>query len=282
MQIQVLGPLVLRRDDRSATPTAPKPRSVLALLLLHTDQTVPVSALTQELWGDAQPASALTTLQTYIVQLRKLVAGMVGASTAEVTHSVLVTAPGGYLFRAGTADFDLREYERLAASGQRALAAGDNAVAADLLMSSRDRWRGPALADVVAGRMLEPQVKRLEEARLSTIEHSVEARLRLGRHHDVLPELAGLLPEHPQNENLHAQMMVALHRCGRRQEALRMFQQLRRTMTEELGLEPSRRLHLLQQAVLADNPVLDVDARDDGLAQTLDRIIPRGPVVRPA
>jgi DNA-binding SARP family transcriptional activator len=275
LQIRVLGPLTLTCGENSATPTAPKPRSVLALLLLQANQTVPVSALIQELWGHEPPASALTTLQTYVLHLRKLFSAALAVPPAEIAKSVLVTTPGGYLFRSESDDFDLARYERLATEGRHALAAGQNAVAAELLLAAQDLWRGPALTDVRAGALLQPQVKRLEESRLTTVEQSIEARLRLGRHQEVLSDLAGMMAEHRLHENLHAQFMVALHRSGRRQEALRVFQQLRATMTEELGLEPSKRLHLLQQAILSDDPALEVAPRTDGLAQLLDQLTVR-------
>ncbi|BCB89144.1 hypothetical protein Psuf_064570 [Phytohabitans suffuscus] len=169
-----------------------------------------------------------------------------------------MTTPGGYLFRSTSDDFDLARYERLASEGRQALAAGQNALAAERLTQAQALWRGPALTDVRAGPLLQPQVKRLEESRLTTVEQGIEARLRLGRHQEVLSDLAGMMAEHRLHENLHAQFMVALHRSGRRQEALRVFQQLRTTMTEELGLEPSKRLHLLQQAILSDDPALEV------------------------
>jgi DNA-binding SARP family transcriptional activator len=169
--------------------------------------------------------------------------------------------------------FDLHQYEQLAAVGRRALAAGENAIAADQLTQAHQLWRGPALADVRVGQLLEPQVKRLEESRLTTLEQSVEARLRLGRHHEVLPELTGLTTEHRLHENLHAQLMVALHRSGRRQEALRVFHGLRGRLRDELGLEPSKRLHVVQHAILTDDPALDVAPRADGLAQLLDQLV---------
>src|SRR5690606_10816943 len=96
--------------------------------------------------------------------------------------------------------------------------------------------------------------------------------LRLGHHQEMLPELAGLTAQYPRHENLHAQFMVALHPSGRRQEALSVLQHLRTTMIEQLGLEPSKRLHLLQQAILADDPTLQVSPRDAGLAQLLDQL----------
>ncbi len=241
-------------------------------MLLHTNQTVPVSALIQELWGDTPPVSAQTTLQTYVVQLRKILGKALELSVGEVSKAVFITTPGGYQFRNNCEEFDLHNYERLAASGRRALATGENETAAGLLLAAREQWHGPALADVRPGRVTEPQVKRLEESRLNTVEQSMEALLRLGRHQEVLSELAGLITEHRLHENLHAQLMVALHRSGRRQEALSTFHELRSTMTEELGLEPSKRLHLLQQAILTEDPALEVEPRDDGLAQLLDHL----------
>jgi SARP family transcriptional regulator, regulator of embCAB operon len=272
LEIRVLGPLLVTAGDRSATPTAPKPRSVLALVLLNADQTVPLAALTRELWGDRPPASALATLQTYVLHLRKLLSAALAVPPAVVTESVLLTRPGGYLFRTGCDDFDLHRYEQLAAAGRRGLAAGENGLAADLLTAAQELWRGSALADVRAGPLLEPQLKRLEESRLATVEQGIEARLRLGRHHELLSELSGMLAQYRLHENLHAQFMLALHRSGRRQEALQVFQQLRVTMREELGLEPCRRLHVLQQAILCDDPALEVAPRDDGLVQLLDQV----------
>jgi DNA-binding SARP family transcriptional activator len=272
MEIGVLGPLSVSCGGSAATPTAPKPRSVLALLLLHANQTVPVTALTQELWGHEPPASAHTTLQTYILHLRKVFAAALGTIPATVAKTVLITAPSGYLFQVTPDEFDLCRYQRLAVAGRRALAGGDNATAAELLVQAQDQWRGPALSDVRTGALLQPQVKRLTESHLTTVELGIEARLRLGRHQELLPELSGMMAEHRLHENLHAQFMVALHRSGRRQEALRVFQQLRTTMTEELGLEPSKRLHLLQQAILADDPTLDVAPRTDGMVQLLDQL----------
>ncbi|HEY8473180.1 MAG TPA: AfsR/SARP family transcriptional regulator [Natronosporangium sp.] len=254
------------------TPTAPKPRSVLALLLLQANQPVPVPDLIQELWGDQPPASALTTLQTYILQLRKRFREALGLPTATVASTVLVTVPGGYQFRSTSDDFDLPRYQQLAADGRRELAAGNDALAADLLLQAQSLWRGPALADVPAGPVLQPQLKRLQESLLTTLEQGIEARLRLGRHQEVLSELAGLTAQYPLHENLHAMFMVALHRSGRRQEALRVFQQLRTTMIEELGLEPSKQLQLLQQAVLADDPKLDLSPRENGKVMLLERL----------
>jgi DNA-binding SARP family transcriptional activator len=273
MEIQILGPLRLSHAGRVATPTAPKPRSVLGLLLLNADQTVQASALIRDLWGSAPPVSAVTTLQTYILQIRKCLGGLLGIPIAEVSKRLLVTVPGGYQLRAVSADFDRRDFDQLAAAGRRSLAAGENAEAAALLSRACGLWRGPALVDVRAGAVAEGQVKALEQLRLNTLEQSVDARMRLGHHQDVLAELTLLVAEHGLNENLCAQLMVALHRSGQRQQALSVFHQLRTSMVEELGLEPCKRMHLLQQAVLADDPALEIEPRDDGLVPLLDELV---------
>ena len=251
------------------TPTAPKVRGALALLLLHSGQSVPVRDLIAELWGDGPPRSVLTTLQTYILSLRKLLGRGLGIPVSQVAETILVTRPGGYQLRDTFDYFDLLQYKRLDALGQRALADGEQPAAAEILLQAQGIWRGPALADVRAGSVLEPEIRRLEEARLATVTKSVEVRLRLGHHLELLSELSGLVSQYGLHENLNAQYMVALHRSGRRQEALSVYQRLRFTFKNELGLEPSRRLQLLQQAILSDNPALDFVPRGDGMAQFL-------------
>ncbi|WP_435125904.1 AfsR/SARP family transcriptional regulator [Micromonospora tulbaghiae] len=275
MRIRVLGPLSLTNHDTSITPTAPKPRSVLALLLIHAGHAVSAAALFYELWGDEPPHSAATTLQTYVLHLRRLLSTGLGTDPATIATTVLMTTPGGYLLNPATDDFDLHRYQRLTTAGRQALAYGDNTRAADLLQDAQSQWSGPAFTGVHAEALLRPQIKRLEESRLTTIEQSIEARLRLGRHQEVLPELAGMLAEHPHHENLHAQLMIALHRSGRRHDALQAFQRLRAALTTELGLEPCLRLRMLHQAILADDPALQVPPRDDGLAQTIDNLAVR-------
>jgi DNA-binding SARP family transcriptional activator len=273
MEILILGPLVLSHGGRGTTLTAPKPRGVLGLLLLNADQTVQGSALMRDLWGPSPPASAVTTLQTYILQIRKRLGELLGVSVAEVAKRLLVTVPEGYLMRTVSAEFDRRSFDQLATAGRRALAAGENVEAASLLSRACALWRGPALADVRVGAAAKAQIKALEQIRLTTLEQCIDARMRLGHHQDVLPDLTLLVAEHGLNENLCAQLMVALHRSGRRREAVSVFHQLRTSMIEELGLEPSKRLHLLQQAILADDPALEIAPRDDGLIQLLDHLV---------
>ncbi|MET9445061.1 AfsR/SARP family transcriptional regulator [Streptomyces sp. NPDC006610] len=258
MNIEVLGTLDVRVNGVSVTPTAPKPRQVLALLAFHAGQVVSVACLTEELWGAAPPRSARTTLQTYVLQLRELIAaalpGPSGDGPRRTAKEVLVTVPGGYLLDAGDGVSDAREFERLTALGYRSMDAGDFRGAARQLRQALDLWSGPAFAGVQAGEQLQAQARRLEETRLCALDRRIEADLRLGRHRDLIAELTVLVSRYPTHETLRGQYMLALHRSGRRSEALETYQRLRATLVRELGLEPSADLRRIQRLILTAGP----------------------------
>lgn len=255
MDIEVLGALSVRVRGVSVVPTAPKSRQVLALLALHADQVVTVSALVEELWGSKPPRSARTTLQTYVLQLRELIgSALVGGGGGCSAKDVLATVPGGYRLVSSAGGVDFREFERRAGAGYRAMDAGDFAGAACRLAGALALWSGPALTDIQAGIRIDMEARRLEEARLSVLDQRVEADLRLGRHRELLPELTVLVNQHRMHESLHGQFMLALHRSGRRGEALDVYQRLRSTLVSELGLEPSPPISRLQRSILMARP----------------------------
>jgi SARP family transcriptional regulator, regulator of embCAB operon len=260
VDIDVLGALDVRENGVSIAPTAPKPRQVLAFLALHADQVVPVAGLIEELWAGKPPRSARTTLQTYVLQLRELITVALEKDTPEEgapargAKDVLVTSPGGYLLVTGGGTSDVREFERLAGTGYRAMDAGDFPGAARKLREALSLWTGSAFADVQTGAQLQMEAKRLEESRLCALDQRIEADLRLGRHRELLAELTVLTSRYRTHENLHAQFMLALHRSGRRGEALDVYQRLRGTLVRDLGLEPSGRLRRLQQSILMAVP----------------------------
>lgn len=261
MDIEVLGPFRVTQSGVSVVPTAIKPRKVLALLALYPDTVISVSALIEELWDDNPPRSVQTTLQTYILQIRNLINAALAAGPGEEgapgAKSVLVTESGGYLLDTRGGMVDALEFERLAGAGHRALEAGDNAGASVLFRRALDLWHGPALVDVQVGPLLEPEVTRLEESRMNIVTQRIEADLRLGRHHEILGELAGLAAQHPLHERLQSQLMLALYRAGRRGGALEAYHRLRAALGRELGLEPSAALQSLQRAMLDSDPVLE-------------------------
>lgn len=257
LRIEVLGPLTVGAGFQQAAPNAGKPRQILSLLLLNHSQVVPTSALMAEIWNGTPPKSAVNTVQTYIVRLRKMLARSLGVTTGEVAARVLQTRSCGYAFSIASDQLDLPEYRRLESAGLRAQQIGDDVGAVTLFDQALRLWRGPALMDVQHGPLLEVAVAGLEQSRLSVVERRFETKLRLGQHQDLLSDLASMVLEHPYNENLHAQFMLALHRSGQRIRALEVFRRLRSAMIEELGLEPSGDLQRLQQAILSSDPGLD-------------------------
>jgi DNA-binding SARP family transcriptional activator len=257
MQIKVLGPLEAELNSRSVTPTAAKPRQVLALLALRPGRAVPVPTLVQELWGDRPPRSARTTLQTYVLQLRRLIAAALAVAGPGGAKNVLVTRFGGYLLDISPEDVDVHGFERLVRAGERAHEARDHESASRLLGSALALWRGPPLVDVRAGPALAIEVVRLDECRLGALESRIDSDLRIGRHHTILSELAMLTAQHPTHENLCAQYMISLFRSGRQWQALDAFKALRSTLVDELGVEPSTRLRQLRQSILDSDPRLD-------------------------
>jgi SARP family transcriptional regulator, regulator of embCAB operon len=152
---------------------------------------------------------------------------------------------------------DAWRFEQLTVAGRQQLAADDPVAAADSFRRALGLWRGRVLADVPISAAVEPEVARLEEARLSVLEDRVEAELRSGHHHELIGELEQLVTEFPLRERLWAQGMVALYRCGHQAEALRAYEDLRVLLREELGIRPSPALQQLERAVLDQDPALD-------------------------
>jgi DNA-binding SARP family transcriptional activator len=204
----------------------------------------------RELWDDVPPKSSLTTLQTYILGLRKLLADVTGRSTAEISADILATRAGGYLFQIGDSTFDLRRYHTLVAAGREALTAYDDQTGVYRLSEALRLWRGPVLVDVPVGPVLESKRRQFEESRQVIIEYLVDAQLRLGMYGELRAELAALTAENPLQEGMHAKYMCALHLSGQRTQALEVFHRLRSTMVSEIGLEPGPGIQRLHQAIL--------------------------------
>jgi DNA-binding SARP family transcriptional activator len=219
-----------------------------------------------EIWNGSQPRSAMATVQTYIMHIRKLFGLAMGDPTCKAAQQVLVREPTGYRLVVDPETLDLYRYERLMATGRQHLTAGKNELAATVLRDALSMWRDPPLVDVSPGPLLEIQVQRLEESRLGTLELRIEADARIGRHHELLSELVAVTAEHRQHEGLHAQLMLALYRSGRRSQALETYRTLRARTVDELGLEPSVWVRRLHQEILRCNPVLDIPAQGQALA----------------
>ncbi|MFD9940012.1 BTAD domain-containing putative transcriptional regulator [Nonomuraea sp. NPDC059023] len=232
----VLGPLML--PDGAPPPGPAKHRALLAALLLSPGRMVPIERLVALVWDGEPPASAESVLRVYVSALRKVVAG-------------IQTVPGGYLLAVEPERVDWYRFERLVERGRRAREAGSLAQAADQLRAALGLWRGPALADVDSGPLRRASAVPLEELRLRALEERVELDLRLGRGGEVVGELRALVGAYPLRERAWAQLITALRLAGRRSEALEAYQEARRVLVDELGLEPGAELRQAHADVLA-------------------------------
>lgn len=248
MEYKVLGPMEVRsRRGRITTPTAPKTRQVLALLVLRANQVVMADSLIDELWPVAPPTSALTTLQTYVYQIRKLLFGRAEGDQAKQ----LVTQSFGYVLEADESSIDYVRFEMLVEHARTRYANRDLEGALKRYQEALSNWRAAALVDVTKGPLLQAYTTRLEELKISTIEQTIEVRLHLGQYRDVIPDLRVLTATYPFHERFHAFLMLALHLTGRRCESLQAYQTLRTILREHLGLEPSPEVRELHQCVLS-------------------------------
>ncbi|HEY4021564.1 MAG TPA: AfsR/SARP family transcriptional regulator [Pseudonocardiaceae bacterium] len=231
---------------------------MLSLLLLNDCRTVSTVVLMREIWEDGPPKSGPTTLQTYVLHLRRLFSRAFDVPTAEIARDLLQTRSGGYAFMIESGHLDVHRFVRWRDLGDQALARQEDQVAVDAYQHALDEWYGPALTDVEYGPLMRAEVARLEQSRLTVTERKITIELRLGRHLDTLSELASLVVRHRFHEDLHAQFMLALHRSGNRSRALEVFNLLRSSMIAELGLEPSPKVQRLHHAILAAKPELDL------------------------
>jgi peptide/nickel transport system substrate-binding protein len=260
MDYRILGPLDVCVDGRPLELGGEKPRALLALLLLHANEAVSVDRLIEGIWGEQLPRSAHKTLQGYVYRLRKLLENGSNEVGVAANGGVLVTSAHGYLLRVADGELDLDRFRALAERGREALAGGDPGTAAMLLRDALGLWRGPALADLGYATFAQPAIAQLEELRLAALEDLVEADLALGRDRDLVGELSALIEQNPLRERLRGQLMLALYRCGRQAEALESYQQYRRALSHELGLDPSPALSGLEASILRRDPSLGLQA----------------------
>ncbi|MFL5957431.1 MAG: BTAD domain-containing putative transcriptional regulator, partial [Solirubrobacterales bacterium] len=248
VEFRLLGPLEAVVDGVPVVLGPPQQRAVLALLLLNANEVVSRDRIVDELWGERPPATAAKLVQVYVSALRKLL---------DPDRRLLLTRPPGYLLRVEPEGLDLQRFERLVGQGRAALAEGSAATAGERFHEALALWRGPALADLAFAPFAQAEIGRLADRRLDAVCDRIEADLALGRG-GVVGELEALVAEHPLRERLRGQLMLALYRSGRQAEALAAYQDARRALVDGLGLEPGRELRELEQAILRQDPGLDL------------------------
>ena len=265
MDFRLLGPLEVVSDhDQPIALGGVKQRSLLAVLLLHANELVSTDRLVDQLWGAAPPATAAKSVQVYVSRLRKALG-----------EGRLATHGRGYVVRVEPSELDLRRFERLADEARRA--APDNA--ARKLGEALALWRGPALADLAYESFAQVGIARLEEMRLAVLEQRIDADLARGRHAQLVGELEALVAQHPLRERLRCQLMLALYRSARQAEALEAYRAARHELQEELGLDPSGELRQLEEAILRQDPDLDLppaepSSRSRAVAAALEHAAP--------
>jgi DNA-binding SARP family transcriptional activator/ABC-type branched-subunit amino acid transport system substrate-binding protein len=251
LEFRILGPLEARLAGEAVNLGGARQRGVLALLLLNADAAVSSDRLIDELWGDDPPRDAGAALQAHISRLRKLL-----EPDRDGEPRVIVTTSAGYLIRVGPDELDLLRFEQLVAEGRGRLDAGEAAAAGEVLREALSLWRGRPLANLEMEAFAQQPIRDLDERWLDALEARIDADLESGRDADLTRELAAVARRHPLRERLRAQLVLALYRSGRQAEALESYAELRGMLVEERGLEPSRELRELQEAILRQDPRL--------------------------
>ncbi len=268
MEIGLLGPLVVTRDDRPLGLGGAQPRLLLALLALDPGRVVGVDRLVDGIWGANLPGEPANALQVVVSRLRRALA----------PDQVVVSRPPGYLLAIDPERVDAVRFERLAAAGRAAIAAGDAERASGLLQAALDLWRGDALADFPGVPTARAAATRLEELRLAALEDRIEVDLGLGRQARVIGELQALVEREPLRERLYAQLMRALYATGRQADALGAYQRARAVLAERAGLDPGPELRRLEAQLLAQDPALAIAPELSAAAPRATR--PGGPALR--
>jgi DNA-binding SARP family transcriptional activator len=242
LEFRILGPLEIADESGSIALSGQKQRALLGLLLIHAGEVLSTDRIVDELWGEQPPRTAMTSLQNFVSQLRKV-----------LPPDVVVTKPPGYLIRIEPDQLDLRRFERLVAEAR-----GQGAEQRSLMLrEGLGLWRGPPLADLAFETFAQGEIRRLEELRLEALEERIDADLELGGGGELVGELEVLVGEYPLREGLRGQLMLALYRAGRQAEALQAYLDARRALVDELGIEPSPALQQLYRSMLRQEAALE-------------------------
>jgi DNA-binding SARP family transcriptional activator len=251
--IRILGPVDVARDGLTLDLGGPQPRAVIAHLALAQGRVVPVERLVTRLWGEQPPAAPLASLQTTLSRLRRL---LEPDRPAGVAPTVIASEAPGYVLNVPRDHVDLHRFRDLALDGRRAAAAGHPAQALDRFAAALAEWRGPALAGLGPEDVVAPIAVALDEERLSVLEERFDAMLALGQHAEAVAELSVAVAEHPLRERLWSTLAIAFYRSQRQADALRAIDQARRTLIDELGLDPGPELRELERRILDHDPAL--------------------------
>ena len=247
LEFRILGPLGVSDETGHVALGGPKQRGLLAILVLEAGRVVPTDRLIDLLWGEEAPKTATASLQNAVGRLRRVLGS-----------DVLVTRSPGYVLNVEPDQIDARRFERALADARRLRAEERR----DHLEAALALWRGPALAEFAFDDFAQAEIRRLEELRLVVHGERIDADLELGHHGEVIGELEGLVRENPLRERPRGQLMLALYRSGRQAEALQAYQETRRMLVGELGIEPTPALQQLHASILRQESSLQSQASE--------------------
>jgi predicted ATPase/DNA-binding SARP family transcriptional activator len=243
VEIRLLGPFEVFAGGKPADVGGSKRQALLAMLALRHGRTAGVDALIDGLWGDELPAAPRNALHHHIGRLR-----------AALGEESIVGSADGYALK--DVHVDAVRFEELLAEVRSALRNGDVPGAADAVASALSLWRGPALQGLTGAAWFSAEARRLETLHVDALEEDFEVRLALGEHQELTSPLRSALADNPFRERLWGQLMLSLYRSGRQADALETFQEARRVLADDLGLEPGPELRRLQEAILAHDPAI--------------------------
>jgi len=250
LRFSVLGPLEIASRDRLLDIGGPRQRTTLAGLLLEAGRVVSIARLVEAVWETTPPATAERQIQNDISVLRR------AFLAAEPDTEIISTRPPGYVLEIRDNEVDTHRFDDLVTEARKDVAAGEVLVGAGKMRNALAVWRGPAY-DGLSSRLLRAGAARLNEARVAVLEECIGLELELGRHRSLIGELTALVTEHPLREELHAHLMLALYRSGRRADALEVYRRAHRMFVDELGLDPTSLLRGMEQSMLSSDPTLD-------------------------
>jgi DNA-binding SARP family transcriptional activator/tetratricopeptide (TPR) repeat protein len=263
LRVGVLGPVAAWYDDRELPVGQPRQQAVLGILAMRANRVISRGELVDAVWGQDPPVSAEGGIYTYVAGLRRVIEPN---RSLRGPGRVLVSSGAGYVLHLVPGQPDAVAFEQNLGRSRQMRKAGDPDGAVNALNSALSLWRGAAFAGV-PGPFAETERVRLGELRSAAAEERADVLLSLGRHEEVVPDLTAMVTDHPLRERMRGLLMIALYRCGRHADALRVFQEGRRVLAEELGIDPGGDLSRIHQQVLTMDPALA--APDGPLALTL-------------
>jgi DNA-binding SARP family transcriptional activator/tetratricopeptide (TPR) repeat protein len=240
----------------------PRQQAVLAILAMRANRVISRGELVDAVWGHDPPASAEGGIYTYVAGLRRIIEP---GRSLRGPGRVLVSSGAGYVLHLVPGQPDAVSFERHLGRARQLRKGGDAVAAVAELNSALALWRGIAFAGV-PGPFAETERVRLGELRSAAAEEQADVLLSLGRHEEVVPDLTAMVADHPLRERMRGLLMTALYRSGRPAEALRVFQEGRRVLAEELGIDPGADLSRIHQQVLTADPALDAATAAGGTA----------------